>query len=307
MNLDQLRYICAIYETGSISRAAEKLYLSQPNISNAVSRLERELGFSILQRSHNGVRFTDRGVTLAKYAKHIVEECESIQKLVLQPEVRHLRILAPHYTPVDNAFIELCAELERSGELAGADLHLTGMNWVESLPVLREKRAELSIACVPEQTVHSAYFQSRLKQNGVQFYPIASSSVVAKLSENHPLLKQTPFPFERLSEYPMTEYSTQVDSLSAYGNIKLPFACKPSCIYVDSGRTRSALIARTNAWGIAMKLPQKHDQAYGIRCVEVPDSVWSIGYLRDPARPEDTLETRFLALLRAQLLFLQEE
>lgn len=306
MKLDQLRYVCAIYEAGSIRQAADKLFLSQPNLSNSISQLERELGFNILLRSHNGVRFTDKGLELVQYATRILEECETIRTLCDKPTLHHFRVIAPHYPPVDQAFVQLCHELDQTNGLKGLDLRLTEANWVDSLPTLSRKSAELAVVCVPEETACSVAFRRSLDQNGLEFYPLANTTVVIKLSKNHPLLAHTPFPFERLGDYPMTEYSARTDTLSAYGGIKLPFSFHPSRVYVDTGRTRSQLIAQSNIWGVATKLPKAHQEEYGIQYVELPDSSWSIGYLRDPERPSDPIEDRFLTLLRQELQFLEE-
>ncbi len=306
MTLDQLRYVCAIYETGSISRAAESLYLSQPNLSSAVSRLERELGFTVLLRSHNGVRFTDKGLELVQYAASVLEECAAIRRLGELPDQRRFRVVTPHYPPVDRAFIRLCREQEQTGRLPALDLRLTEATWVESLPALFRGTLELVVCCIPMETLSSVMFRNSLEQYDVSYQSIAKTTVVVKLRKDHPLLAQEPFPFERLNDYPMTEYSSRNNNLSAYGGIKLPFALKPSCIYVDSGRARTELIAATDTWGIAMKLPKTHQDEYGIRYVDFPDSAWSIGCLRSKKRPEDPLEQRFLELLRQELRFLEE-
>lgn len=306
MNLEQLRYVCAIYETGSINQAADKLFLSQPNISNAVSKLEKELGFSILLRSHNGVQFTERGLELVQYAGRILEECATIRRMCTWPTLQRFRVISPYYPPVDSAFIRLYAQLETDGKLPELDLRLSCGNWIEGLNALRKKNAELVVACVPEETISSASFLRTLQQNGAVFSPLTKTSVVIKLSREHPLLREEPFPFARLNDYPMTEYHTQVDSLSAYGSIQLPFDFNPRRVYVDSGRTRSQLISQTNAWGFAIKLPRNHEEEYGIRYVELPGSVWSIGYLKDVERPATALDRRFLELLQEELRFLDE-
>lgn len=307
MNLEQLRYVCAIYETGSISRAAEKLFLSQPNISNAIGKLERELGFDILVRSHTGVRFTDRGLELVRHASCILEQCGTIRQLQSTKSIRHFRVITPRYAPVDQAFIRLCALLEQEGRLQQMDMRLTEANWMDSLPALHKERVEIAVTCVPAETVRSAFFRSSLEQHGVEYCPLATTGVMVKLRKGHPLLSQQPFPFERLSEYPMTEYSAHSDTMLAYGGIKLPFGMDPSHIYVDSGRTRSRLIAATDAWGIAMKMPKDHQDEYNIRYVEFPDSAWSVGYLRRQGHPVDSLERQFLALLTEELNFLKQD
>lgn len=306
MNLDQLRYVHAIFETGSISRAADKLFLSQPNISNAVSKLEKELGFPILVRTHSGVQFTEKGLELVPNASRILDECNSIKNLRSQPTLEHFRIVTTPYSPVSRAFIQLCGELEKSGRLQEQDLRLTNGNWVESLTALYKGNAELAVTSIPEETVTSSLFLNSLQQHGAVFTPLVKTSVVIKLAKDHPLLQENPFPFEKLNEYPMTEYSSTVDTLSAYGGIQIPFHFNPSRIYVASGHTRTQLIAKTHAWGVAVKLPKSHEEEYGIRYVEIPQSVWCIGYLKDVHRPASPLEERFLALLKAELSFLEE-
>ena len=47
MTIQQLQYILEVHRTGSISKAANNLYLAQPNLSNAIRSLEQELGFPV--------------------------------------------------------------------------------------------------------------------------------------------------------------------------------------------------------------------------------------------------------------------
>ena len=55
MTLTQMNYIITISETGSLNKAAEALYISQPSLTNAVKELEKELGIIIFNRSGRGV------------------------------------------------------------------------------------------------------------------------------------------------------------------------------------------------------------------------------------------------------------
>jgi DNA-binding transcriptional LysR family regulator len=56
-----LRYFVTVAEEGSITRAAEKLHISQPTLSQAISQLEADLGLSLLERHGRGVRLTAEG------------------------------------------------------------------------------------------------------------------------------------------------------------------------------------------------------------------------------------------------------
>jgi DNA-binding transcriptional LysR family regulator len=69
MTLIQLKYLCTIAEEGSFSRAAEKLFVSQPALSMQIKALEEEVGQPLLDRSGSHVTLTEPGGLLAERAK----------------------------------------------------------------------------------------------------------------------------------------------------------------------------------------------------------------------------------------------
>ncbi|HZU09278.1 MAG TPA: LysR family transcriptional regulator [Pseudacidobacterium sp.] len=77
MELHQLRYICAIAETGSFSRAAERCHVAQPSLSQQVSKLEDELGARLFDRLGRRVRLTDTGRAFLPRARAILQEVEA--------------------------------------------------------------------------------------------------------------------------------------------------------------------------------------------------------------------------------------
>ena len=63
MELHQLRYFCAVVETGSFSRAAEQSHVSQPSLSQQILKLADELGTRLFDRLGRSVRLTELGKT----------------------------------------------------------------------------------------------------------------------------------------------------------------------------------------------------------------------------------------------------
>ena len=61
MTVKQLEYVLAVAQCGSLSRAAARLYVAQPTLSEMIQNLERELGFSIFARSRSGMTLTADG------------------------------------------------------------------------------------------------------------------------------------------------------------------------------------------------------------------------------------------------------
>ncbi|MBR2829028.1 MAG: LysR family transcriptional regulator, partial [Solobacterium sp.] len=84
MQLQQLEYFIAIADAGSLNKAAEKLYMTQPSLSKAIANLEAELNIRVFERSRNGVEMTEEGRKLYEYAKAIMERTDMIQKLGTQ-------------------------------------------------------------------------------------------------------------------------------------------------------------------------------------------------------------------------------
>ncbi len=81
MQIKFLEYIIEIYNCRSINKAASNLFLSQPNLSSIVKKVEAELGYNIFTRSGRGVKLTDEGELFIKYAKNIVSEMDNIKKI----------------------------------------------------------------------------------------------------------------------------------------------------------------------------------------------------------------------------------
>ena len=74
-----MNYIYEIYKTGSFSKAAKNLYLTQPALSIAVKKEEKELGQPIFDRSSSSIRLTEAG-------KAYIESMETIRKTEASPE-----------------------------------------------------------------------------------------------------------------------------------------------------------------------------------------------------------------------------
>lgn len=76
MELHQLRYLCAIVDTGSFSRAAEFCHVAQPSLSQQISKLEDELGTRLFDRLGRSIRLTDAGRTFLPHARNVLQQTE---------------------------------------------------------------------------------------------------------------------------------------------------------------------------------------------------------------------------------------
>lgn len=112
MTLQQLRYLMAIAEHGSMNAAAGALYASQSNLSCAVADLEEELGITIFTRSNRGVTPTNEGTELLGYARQVVEQADMLQERYTHKKAPHVRLAvsSQHYAFSVQAFIQTAEE-----------------------------------------------------------------------------------------------------------------------------------------------------------------------------------------------------
>lgn len=80
MDLRQLRYFIAVYEQGSVSRAAAEIPISQPALTRSIRLLEHELGVSLLQRHARGVIPTGAGERFYRHAYRILADCSAARE-----------------------------------------------------------------------------------------------------------------------------------------------------------------------------------------------------------------------------------
>ena len=87
MRIEQLEYICAVTQYGSLRRASEHLHVSQPAISEAVTRLERELGVTLLDRRRSGARISREGRELLGAMEEVLDAVHRLRSLAGDPTV----------------------------------------------------------------------------------------------------------------------------------------------------------------------------------------------------------------------------
>lgn len=107
MNFLHLKYAITVAETGSISKAAEKLYVAQPNVSRAVKELESDLNITIFERNSKGMIVTPEGEQLIHYAKRILRQIDDMEKIFKYQKKKNVfSISVPRASYISDAFVE---------------------------------------------------------------------------------------------------------------------------------------------------------------------------------------------------------
>jgi DNA-binding transcriptional LysR family regulator len=145
MELRELRYLVAIADEGSISRAADRLHMTQPPLSMAITKLERDLAVQLLERHAKGVRPTAAGTYLVANARRLLAEVEELGDMVRAVSVGSIGVLALAVTPAiawEHAPTLLQA-FARAAPLADVELIQRAPN--EVLDSVHGRRAEVGL------------------------------------------------------------------------------------------------------------------------------------------------------------------
>lgn len=156
--LKQLRAFCALVKFGSVARAAEALYLSQPAISLQLSALEKELDQPLLERAGRSLRVTREGQALYELARPLVEGIdgigESLREQLSGHDTGQLDIAAGEST-----ILHLLPPLvRRFRELHPAvHVHLHNVTGRDGLALLRNDQVDLAVGSMLEVPPDIAY------------------------------------------------------------------------------------------------------------------------------------------------------
>ena len=100
MTIQQLNYVITISEIGSLNKASEVLYVTQPSLTSAVRELEQELGITIFIRSGRGVKLTAEGEEFIQNARAVVQQYDSLAEKYAPGSTmkKKLGVSAQHYS-----------------------------------------------------------------------------------------------------------------------------------------------------------------------------------------------------------------
>ena len=190
--LRQLEYFVAVGESGSIAVASEKVNVSSPSISAAISQLEEEFGLPLFARQHaKGLSLTLAGRQMMEKAKRVLSEAESM--IDLAGEISG-KIQGPLSVGCMLTFAQVVLpSLRLSFERRFPDVRFRQYELDQAAIFTNLRRAEIDLALTYDLDVPS----------DLSFQVLASLPPYAMYGENHPLGEQTAVSIEQLAPYPM--------------------------------------------------------------------------------------------------------
>lgn len=180
MNINHLKYASEVDKTGSISRAADNLYMSQPNLSKAIKELENTLGFFIFKRTSKGITTTQKGRDFLKYARNILSQMEVMEQMYGKTS-QNLRqcfsLSIPRASYIAHAFTQFVNTLDRTKEI---EINFTETNAIAAINNIVDGNANIAVIRCPIGNL--SYFEAMLHEKGFKFEKLMEFEYLALMS-----------------------------------------------------------------------------------------------------------------------------
>jgi DNA-binding transcriptional LysR family regulator len=176
MELRQLRFFVAVAEEGNISRAAQKIFLTQPALSRQIKALEEELGQCVLERQAHSIRLTPAGEVLLHEARELLAHADLVLERV--GATGHGLRLRVGYAPSFAAGILATAVSNFTQTHPNAHVELFDFSTKEMLTGLEDDKLDIAITIRRED-----------EARGLKWEPILKTSWNLAVNRQNPLAK----------------------------------------------------------------------------------------------------------------------
>lgn len=269
MTLQQLHYVIVISETGSLSKAAEVLYISQPSLSNAVQELERELGFALFHRSGHGMSLTNDGMEFVTYARQVYYQYEDLLEKYGRSSTRKKKfgISTQHYSFAIKSFVEMVKQFNTEEY----DFAIRETKTREVIDDVHTFRSEIGILFLSD--FNRKIITNLLRSNDLEFHKLIDCSAYVYLWKGHPLAGCKSIRFQQLADYPCLSFEQGSDSSFYLAEEILSTENYPRTVKANDRATMLNLMIGLNGYTLCS----------GIICEELNGT----DYLAIPFEPED--------------------
>lgn len=198
MNLMHIKYAVEVANEGSINKAAEKLYVGQPNLSRAIKELEASLGVKIFERSAKGMGLTSDGETFIRYAKTILRQVDEVESIFngSGSVKKRFSISVPRASYISDAFARFSHSLTNEAE---AEIIYKETNSLRAIKNILHEDYKLGIIRYAEN--YDKYFKTMLDEKDMQYEMITEFSYVLAMSRDNPLASAEKIIFDALKDY----------------------------------------------------------------------------------------------------------
>ena len=280
MTLQQLKYALMIAETGSMNKAAEQLYVSQPSLTASVQELEKETGILIFNRSGRGVTVTNDGAEFLQYASQVVGQFDILtEKYNAKGNIKKkFGVSTQHYSFAVKAFVDMVKRFDT----AKYEFAIRETKTAEVISDVANLRSEIGILYLND--FNRKAILKLLNASGLEFNSLTKCRPFVYLWKGHPLSKKEQITFDDLADYPCLSFEQGANSSFYYAEEILSTAEYPRTIKANDRATMLNLMIGLNGYTLCS----------GIICEELNGS----DYIAVPfhSGDEDAMEIGYITL-----------
>lgn len=211
MTLQQIKYALAIAEAGSLNKAAEVLYISQPSLSSAVKELESDTGITIFTRNSRGVVPTPEGEEFLSYARQVYQQYELLTDKYTGKGRRKRRfgVSTQHYSFAVDAFVRTVKDYDT----LDFEFALRETKTMDVITDVGSSKSEIGI--IFKSAYNEKVIDKMLKVNDLEFVSLIKCRAYVYIHRTHPLAQRESISFDELLEYPCLVFE-QGDSIPGF-------------------------------------------------------------------------------------------
>ena len=295
ITLQQLQYFVGVAAEGSISAAADLLYVSQPTMSAAMKDLESRAGRTLLLRSARGVTLTTDGAEFLGYARQVTEQVELLEQRYLgrPPSRRLLGVSAQHYSFVIDAFVRM---VKTSGA-AEYEFSLRETRTWDIIEDVRTLRSEIGILYCND--FNRSVIDKLLRDSGLAFRPLFLADPHIFISRKNPLAARERVTLDDLAGFPRLTFDQGANNSFYFAEEILSTLSTPQEIRVSDRATIFNLMIGLDGYTISTGIISDDlDPSIAAIPLDVDERI-EIGWIGQSAIPLTEQAQRYLEELRA--------
>ena len=191
-----------VAETGTITEAANRLYISQPSLTSAIHELEKEMNIVIFNRTNKGINITKEGGDFLGYARQVLEQATILEDKYKKNAggKKQFCVSTQHYSFAVNAFVDL---IKKYGQ-DEYDFSLRETQTYEIIEDVAKMRSELGILFLND--FNETVINKILKSNELKFTQLFIAKPHVFISRKHPLAEKTIITNDELEIYPYLSF-----------------------------------------------------------------------------------------------------
>lgn len=276
MTLQQLQYAVTVASVGTITEAAERLYITQPSLTTAIRELEKEMNLTIFIRSNRGVAVSKEGEVFLGYARQILEQTELLKEKYTNERQwgRNFCVSTQHYSFAVNAFVELIQKY--AGE--EYDFNLRETQTYEIIEDVALMKSELGILYLDDENKN--VITRALREKELVFTPLFEAKPHVFISSAHPLATKKTVDWDDLEPYPYLSFEQGEHNSFYYAEERYSRVLRKKNIRVRDRATLFNLLIGLNGYTVCSGVIDENLNGENIIAVPLKEQgLMQIGYI----------------------------